>query len=174
MKRYRNYGIIFAVICALVIGFIPLTAFAGETVDVNQFEIIPEQNVIDNLQNRAIQGVLESGSLSGSGGTSQGDVQANDISDIDGSSFIPDTSIDDANQWVNNKGEDLIGLGVTVARPLSIMVFMLGLVITLVGAIAKSSYITKGVIVIVFSIMMYVGCIYAPELVHFFSTWLSS
>lgn len=97
-----------------------------------------------------------------------------DTSKIDGSEYIPDATIEDANQWVNKKGDDLVGFGSTLASPLSIIGFMIGLFMTLLGGFTRSRVLGKGLLVMAISIVVYVGVVFAPELVQYFSGWLSS
>lgn len=143
---------------------LPIFAFA-EGSDVS---------TVSEVSKAATNGVMAG---SGSTQTKTSEITAPDgtnMSDIDGSSYIPDTTIEDANQWVNDKGEDLVGLGGTIAEPLSIIGFMLGLFITLAGAFTRSNHIVKGLLVMAISIVVYVGTVFAPELVQYFSTWLAS
>lgn len=97
-----------------------------------------------------------------------------DMGDVDGSNYIPDTTIEDANNWVSKKGDDLVSFGGTLAEPISIIGFMVGLFITLAGGFTKSNLIGKGLLVMAISIIVYAGVVFAPELVQYFSGWLAS
>lgn len=121
-------------------------------------------STVSKINDKATQGVLNTNEESGKV----------TMSDIDGSSYIPDTDISDANNWVSEKGEDLVGLGATIAEPVAVLFFMVGLAIALLGAATKSKHMAKGLVVMGFAIIAYVGAVFAPEIVHYFSTWLSS
>lgn len=127
-------------------------------------------STVEAVSNTTTQNVAGTNSTTSTTGTTGG----TSMSDIDGSKQIPDTTINDANNWVAKKGNDLVGLGGTIAEPISIIGFMVGLLITLAGAVSKSNHIIKGLLVMAISIGVYVGTVFAPELVQYFSTWLSS
>ena len=148
--------------------FSPLAVFASEA----------DVTTVEKVQTQAIENTMQGGEASGVDSNIAGDGTIKEenvtMSDIDGSTVVPDTSIEDANQWVSEKGNDLVGFGGTVAEPFAIIGFMLGLFLTLAGAITKSSLATKGLFVMALSIVVYVGAVFAPDLVHYFSNWLSS
>lgn len=120
-------------------------------------------STVGQVGNEAKANVLNSGSSSNE-----------DMKNIDGSGYIPDTTMDDANQWVNRKGDDLVGFGGNLAEPISIIGFMLGLFLTLAGALTRGTYLGKGLLIMAISIVVYVGAVFAPELVHYFSSWLAN
>jgi len=150
----------------------PIFSLAEEEVDVSHVKPIEGHDPVTKIQNRAIEGTLATERLSESRAYDHDEDL--DMSKIDGSQYIPDTTITDANKWVNRKGKDVINLFVTIAEPVSILTFIFGLFMTLAGAIAKTSHMVKGFIVMAISIIVYVGAVFAPELVHFFSSWLVS
>lgn len=163
MRRFRKHVAMIPLLLTVFLFslFYPTVTFAQESANVSTVSKINEQGV---------RGVMNEQTPPDASG-SKGEVT---MSDIDGSSYIPDTDIADANRWVSKKGEDLIGLAATIAEPVSILAFILGLAISLVGAITKSKHVVKGLLVMGISIIAYVGAVFAPELVHYFSTWLAS
>lgn len=175
MERIYRRGIPFTLASVLLLLLLfPVFAMAEGSVNVNKVEPIEKPSALDQVQNKAINGVLEKDSAGKGTNDNAGYSGSMDVSAIDGSKYIPDTTIQDANKWVNKKGEDLIGLGGTLASKVTILFFMLGLFITLVGLITHSHHVMKGLIVMAVSIVVYVGCVFAPDLVHYFATWLTS
>lgn len=168
MRGMKMIGILLLVTLLIIFMLMsPSFAFANESGNVSK---------VEQINQIGVNGVLNESEPNTTGGGS-GDfsnITNHDMGDIDGSNYIPDTTIEDANQWVSKKGEDLVGLGGTIAEPIAILGFMLGLFITLAGAFTKSNHVIKGLIVMAISIVVYVGAIFAPDLVHYFSTWLAS
>lgn len=177
MKRIYPRGIPFTLTSFfLLLLLLPVFAMAEGAVDVDTVDPIGKTSALEGVQRDAINGVLKTnltGEKTGAKGE-EGDSEVPDMSKIDGSAYIPDTTIEDANQWVNEKGNDLIGFGGNVAEKIAILGFMVGLLVTLVGAVSRSHHITKGFIIMAISICVYVGAVFAPEIVHYFSRWLTS
>lgn len=148
MKKQTKPKILFALFIAILLLPIisPIVAFAESDTNVSTVEKISQSTV----------------------------KKVNDTSKIDGSEYIPNTTMGDANRWVSDKGDDLVGLGATIAQPISVLGFILGLFITLIGAFSRSSHLSKGLLVMAISIVVYVGAVFAPEIVFYFSNWLSS
>lgn len=173
MLKMKNRLWLFALIVPIMFSLLfPIFSFAEEGVDVKQIEPIGDRSAFTQVQENAIKGALQS-EKNLENRTSDTDEYL-DMSEIDGSAYIPDTTIADANKWVNEKGRDVYGLFVTIAEPLAIITFVFGLFLMLAGAIAKTSHMVRGFIVMAVAIVVYVGAVFAPELVYFFSSWLAN
>jgi len=95
----------------------------------------------------------------------------------DGTGYNPndeleDVSIAQATDWADRKGEDATHFLQVGGQWFSIIIFIVSAVMTLFGAIAGK--VSKGLIGIFFSIIMYTGITFAPMLIDFFSQWLAS
>lgn len=167
MTRFRKFVTAIPLLLSFVAVSIlsPTLAFAQEGTNVS---------TVSKINDKAVQGVMNGSDEQTQDSTGSTGTNKVKMDDIDGSNYIPDTTIVDANNLVSEKGEDLIGLGATIAEPIAIIAFMFGLAITLLGAMTKSSHLAKGLLVMAISIIAYVGAVFAPEIVHYFSTWLSS
>lgn len=80
----------------------------------------------------------------------------------------------DANNWAKEKGGDLIGFFTTLAEPLAVVIFILSAIMMMVGALAKGDWFKRGVFGIAIAIVMWTAVVFAPELIQFFSEWLST
>lgn len=160
MKRFKGFSLLLLVSMVFTVLFAPLTVLANESTDVSTVSKI-QNNAIKNSMSGTSSGMDESIANAGDG-------------TMEGAAGIPETTIEDANQWVADKGNDLVGLGGTLAEPIAIIGFMLGLFITLLGGFTKSSVLSKGLLVMAISIIVYVGVAFAPELIHYFSSWLAN
>ncbi len=87
---------------------------------------------------------------------------------------VPDVSVDDINKMVSRKGDQVIGLFQTGAVYLSLLMFIVGIVLTLVGLIGQHGAATKGFIVMFVSAFMYTVSQYSTEVVIFFKNFLIS
>jgi len=155
MKNLRKRTVlsVLAALIAIPI-FSPIAVFADESTDVST--------------------VSEISTFGSNGDKTDGNNQGPSMAEIEGRNYIPDTTIEDANQWVAKKGEDLVGFGGVLGEKIGIIGFMIGLIVTLAGALGRNNYVSKGLVIMIISVIVYVGTVFAPELVQFFGTWLSS
>lgn len=100
-------------------------------------------------------------------GASYGDGSA-----YDPNAELPEVSIDQATDWADRKGGDATNFLQVGGQWLAIIVFIISAVLTMFGAIAGK--VSKGLIGIFLSIVMYTGITFAPMLIDFFSQWLAS
>lgn len=141
-------------------------AFAPITVEAeSNVQTVQPTSAVSNLSQNAQANVLVTGTDT---------VTDSDMSEIDGSNYLPDTTMQEANTFVEEKGEDLVGLAGTAAKPIAEIGFMLGLFLTLVGGFSKSVHLGKGIAIMAISIFVYVGTVFAPDLIQYFSTWLAT
>lgn len=80
----------------------------------------------------------------------------------------------DANNWAKEKGGDIVGFFTTIAEPVSVLIFILGAIMMAVGALSKGDWFKRGVFAMALAIVMWTAVVFAPELIQFFSEWLSS
>lgn len=101
------------------------------------------------------------------GGASYGDGTA-----YDPNAELPDVSIDQATDWADRKGEDATNFLQVGGQWIAVLVFIISAIMTVLGAVAGK--VSKGLIGIFLSIVMYTGITFAPMLIDFFSQWLAS
>jgi hypothetical protein len=80
----------------------------------------------------------------------------------------------DANNWAKRKGGDLVGFFTTLAEPLAVVIFIISAIMLAVGALAKGDWFKRGLFGMAISIVMWTAVVFAPELIQFFSEWLST
>lgn len=85
---------------------------------------------------------------------------------------LPSVSMQEANDWADEKGQDATSFLQVIGQWFSIIIFIICAVLSLIGAIGGRA--SKGVVGMLIAIVMYAGITYAPALIQFFSTWLAS
>lgn len=85
---------------------------------------------------------------------------------------LPSVSMQEANDWADEKGQDATSFLQVIGQWFSIIIFIVCAVLSLIGAIGGRA--SKGVVGMLIAIIMYAGITYAPALIQFFSTWLAS
>ena len=60
----------------------------------------------------------------------------------------------------------------TIAQPGAVVIFILGLIMVVFGALGNHSLMGKGFIVMIFAVLAYFGILFAEEIVEFFKEWL--
>ena len=80
----------------------------------------------------------------------------------------------DANNWAKSKGGDMVGFFTTIAEPIAVIIFILSAIMLAVGALAKGDWFKRGLFGMALSIVMWTAVVFAPELIQFFSEWLST
>ena len=93
---------------------------------------------------------------------------------ISGDVQLPNVSFNEAKDLVERKTFDVVKLLQTFGKPFVLIVFLGCTCISLLGLLSKSGNLVKGLIGMFLSGVLYTAIIYAPEIVHFFSTWLST
>lgn len=96
-----------------------------------------------------------------------------DSSDI-ASGGLPEVTIDQASDWAERKGGDIISLLQRIVQPLSTIIFIACAFLTLVGAFGNSQLVGRGIFGMFVSVIMYAVVLYAPELMDFVLAWLKS
>lgn len=85
---------------------------------------------------------------------------------------LPSVSMQEANDWADEKGQDATSFLQVIGQWFSIIIFIICAVLSLIGAIGGRA--SKGVVGMLIAIIMYAGITYAPALIQFFSSWLAS
>lgn len=84
-----------------------------------------------------------------------------------------DVTIESVGNKIEEKMFDVISLLQTFAKPFSIIMFIISAINVVVGIVFNTKKHALGYLGLIFSVLMYVGVIYAPNLVVFFVNWLS-
>lgn len=92
----------------------------------------------------------------------------------DGKDIVPNVSIDDAKDLVERKTYDIVELLQVFGKPFSAIMFIICAFMTLFGTITKSAAVGKGIFGMFIAGFAYTGIMYAPEIMTFFSSWLST
>lgn len=78
-----------------------------------------------------------------------------------------------AENYVDNKLNDVVGFFQSIIKPFTYVTFILSAIAILIGIVTGSKHKFAGLLGMAFSILVYVGVIYAPQIVDYFSTWLA-
>lgn len=84
----------------------------------------------------------------------------------------PVVTIDEAEEWSERKGFEIVGLLQKIAEPFTVIIFIVGGFFFIVGTLGKSSMAAKGLITMAFAGIGYACIIYAPDLLSSFLYWV--
>lgn len=84
-----------------------------------------------------------------------------------------DVSIGDFENIIVSRLLDVVKLFQSVAKPLCIIFFILSAILVVVSIVFGTKNVKSGFLGMMLSILAYVGTMFAPDLVLFFSQWLS-
>lgn len=93
---------------------------------------------------------------------------------IDADGGIPNVTIEQAEDWAERKGFDIVGLLQTFVQPFSVIIFIICAFMTLIGAFGNSQLVGRGMFGMFIAVLMYAVVLYAPELMDFVLLWLES
>ena len=83
-------------------------------------------------------------------------------------------TIDEFGTRIMSRILDVVGFLQNIAKPIAILFFILSSISTAIAVIFNGKNVGRGFVGMALSILMYVGIMYSPDLVMFFSTWLST
>lgn len=86
---------------------------------------------------------------------------------------VPKTTIDEASNWAEEKGYDVVKFFQKVIQPITIVTFIIGIIMCIFSFIIKDG-VKTGLTVVIFSVIGYTCVLFANEIVQFFVQWLSS
>lgn len=98
--------------------------------------------------------------------------QENDIDDLIDGGVVSDVNFEDVVSKVENKMYEVIGALQVWAQPGSVFAFIVGLILVIFGAMGNHSLMGKGFIVMIVSVLVYFGILFAEEIVAFFLQWM--
>lgn len=82
-------------------------------------------------------------------------------------------SLDKAENYVETKLFDVVGFFQSFIKPLTYVTFIISTIMVLFGVVTDSKSKFKGLLGMAFSIFVYVSVVFAPQIVEYFSSWLS-
>ena len=83
-------------------------------------------------------------------------------------------SLEKAENYVDDKLGDVVGFFQSTIKPFTYIMFIISAISILVGIVTGSKHKFAGLLGMAFSILVYVGVMYAPQIVDYFSIWLSA
>lgn len=84
----------------------------------------------------------------------------------------PMVTIDEAEEWSERKGFEIVGFLQSIAEPFTVIIFIVGGFLFIVGTLGKSSLAAKGLITMAFAGIGYASILYAPDLLSSFLYWI--
>ncbi len=88
--------------------------------------------------------------------------------------IIPMVETDDILQWILEKGYQIIHLLQVVVQPFSIIIFIIGAFLSLIGSIGRGDLSGKGMWAMIISTIVYAVVLFAPVIMQTFVGWISS
>lgn len=82
-------------------------------------------------------------------------------------------SLDKAEVYVESKLFDVVGFLQSFIKPLTYVTFIISTIMVLFGVVTDSRSKFRGFLGMAFSIFVYVSVVFAPQIVEYFSSWLS-
>lgn len=87
---------------------------------------------------------------------------------------LPEVSIDDAIEWANKKGFEIIHFLQVLVQPFAIIIFIISALFTLVGSVGRGDLTGKGLWGMVISVIVYAIVLYAPVILKAFVSFIAS
>ena len=87
---------------------------------------------------------------------------------------LPVVTIDDASNWMERKGFEVIGFLQKFIQPFAIIVFIFSGIMVLLGSFGNSKSVSQGLWGMFIALIMYVTVLYAPEIMDVFLGWVQS
>lgn len=87
---------------------------------------------------------------------------------------LPSVSTNDINDWTERKGFEVIGVLQKFVQPLAIVIFIGCAILTLIGAFGNGKMVSRGLLGMFISLIMYVVVLYAPEIMDVFLGFVRS
>ena len=88
--------------------------------------------------------------------------------------ILPEVTIDDAINWANKKGYEIINFLQVLVQPFAIIVFIISALFTLVGSIGRGDLSGRGLWGMVVSVIVYAMVLYAPVIIKAFVSFLTT
>ena len=87
---------------------------------------------------------------------------------------LPEVTVDDAANWIERKGFEIIHLMQKFMQPFAIAVFIASAIMALAGVFGRGQMTSKGLVGMFLALVIYAVGLYAPEIVDVFLSWVSS
>lgn len=87
---------------------------------------------------------------------------------------LPEVTIDDATNWIERKGFEIITLMQKFMQPFAIVIFIGSAIMALVGVFGKGKTVSKGLVGMFLALIIYAVGLYAPEIMDIFLSWVRS
>ena len=88
--------------------------------------------------------------------------------------ILPEVTTDQILEWGNRKGYEIIHLLQVIVQPISIIFFILGALLMLVGSIGRGDLGGKGFYTMLIAGITYALVLYAPVILQVFAGWLTN
>lgn len=92
--------------------------------------------------------------------------------DLQNNLIDPNVTVDEVGNKVIGKLYEVADFLKRVAAPVSIIMFVIGALLMVFGAVGKKDGVKQGVIVCLISIIMYAICMYADQIIVALSNWM--
>lgn len=93
---------------------------------------------------------------------------------VDGTIINPDITMDEATSHVMKKLNEVVDFLKKIAEPISYIMFIVGAIMMVFGAVGKRDGVKQGLVVCVIAIIMFAICRYSEPIIHAFTNWFAS
>lgn len=100
--------------------------------------------------------------------------ESNSAESVNPEEVLPSVTMDEAINHLEGKVFDVVKLLQVIGKPICIVGFIICAILTLVGTFGQSGYVIKGLIGMFISAVSYTCILFSPQIINFFSTWLST
>ena len=161
MKKTR---VIIAILFALLLSGVQMTP-------VHAIDSIPTETV-EKIGNE--NSSTATNDTSDKGGTLLAvDEDGNVVSDPS-TEMMGNVTVEEVNEKLTTKIKEVISVVQNIGIPLCVLMFILSLIVTVIGAITKRGAIMQGCIAMAVCVVCYTAIVYAYDIVAFASNWLIS
>ena len=94
--------------------------------------------------------------------------------DVSGDIIDENVTMEDVENRLLKKLEDVVKLLQSIAKPLAIIMFVIGAVLMVIGAFGKRDGVKQGIIVCILSVVMYAITMYASPIITAVTNWIVS
>ena len=123
--------------------------------------------ILENSKPNMISSI-ESSEIKTGGLIPETKIASNSVSKVEGAG-----SLSKAEDYMNSKLGDVVGLLQSFIKPFTYITFILSAISIVIGIISGSKHKFAGILGMAFSILVYMCVSYGPEIVEYFAAWLS-
>lgn len=136
------------------------------------FLLQPSFVLATNIDTSPTKGISSSKAAKATIENGNSQVYESTADDVYSDSVIKTVSTDEVSNRITNKIWEIVKLLQSIARPVSIVMFIVSAFFALLGIFSHGGFVMKGIWGMIIAICMYTAIVAAPEIVLYMSNWL--